>query len=58
MSHAALRKATGLSSCTMTKLRRGEPVSLTVLLKIADVLNCDIGDICCFEKDPLLREER
>ena len=32
-----LRKKTELSSCTMTKLRRDEPVTITALLKIADV---------------------
>lgn len=45
-----IRKKTGLSSCTMSKLRYDEPVSITVLLKIATVLDCDISDICEFEK--------
>lgn len=48
MSAAELREKTELSSCTMTKLRRDEPVTITVLLKIAEVLNCDIGDLCEF----------
>lgn len=43
-----LRKKTELSSCTMTKLRRDEPVTITALLKIADVLKCDISDMCEF----------
>lgn len=45
MSKAALRKATGISPNTMTKLNRDEEVTLTVLCKICDVLNTNIGDI-------------
>ncbi len=41
-----LRKLTGLSAGTITKLNKNEPVSITVLLSICDVLQCDIGDIC------------
>lgn len=43
-----IRRQTELSSCTMSKLRHDEPVSITVLLRIATVLNCDISDICEF----------
>lgn len=49
VTSADLRKKTELSSCTMTKLRRNEPVTITALLKIADVLKCDISDMCEFE---------
>lgn len=45
---ADLRKETGLSSSTFTKLRRDETVTISVLLKIADYLNCDIEDLCEF----------
>ena len=48
VTSADLRKKTELSSCTITKLRRNEPVTITALLKIADVLNCDISDMCEF----------
>ncbi len=50
LSSADLRRKTELSSCTMSKLRRDEPVNITVLLRIAEVLDCDISDICEFEK--------
>ena len=30
----------------MTKLNKGEEVSLSILLRICGYLNCDIGDIC------------
>ena len=52
ISVAELRKATGLSSCTFTKLRRNEPVTTSVLLKIGEYLNCDIGDMCEFVYSP------
>ena len=41
-----LRKLTGLSAGTITKLNKNEPVSVIVLLTICEVLQCDIGDIC------------
>lgn len=48
LTSSDIRKQTELSSCTMSKLRHDEPVSITVLLKVATVLNCDISDICEF----------
>lgn len=48
MTSSDIRRQTELSSCTMSKLRHDEPVSITVLLKVATVLNCDISDICEF----------
>lgn len=41
-----LRKLTGLSAGTITRLNKNEPVSIAVLLSICKVLSCDIGDIC------------
>ncbi len=35
-----------LAPGTMAKLNSGTEVSLSVLLRICDYLNCDIGDIC------------
>lgn len=48
MSNADLRKATGLASGTMTKLRKSEDVSMDVLKKICVVCKCNIGDIVEF----------
>ena len=45
MSPAALRHATGIAPNTMTRLRRDEEVSMTVLAKICKVLDANIGDI-------------
>jgi DNA-binding Xre family transcriptional regulator len=43
---AAFRQATELSPGTMSKLNKGEEVALSVLLRICDFLDCNIGDIC------------
>ena len=41
-----LRTDVGISVGTMSKLNKGEDVALSVLLRICDYLDCDIGDIC------------
>ena len=45
LSKAELRKIADISPNTMTKLRRDEEVTLTVLGKICKTLNVDYGDI-------------
>lgn len=45
MTAVDLRQATGIAPNTMTKLRRDEEVSMTVLVKICTALNVNIGDI-------------
>jgi DNA-binding Xre family transcriptional regulator len=50
MSKAELRRQAGLSPATFTKLRRNQPVSMEVLLKIAESLDCNIGDMMDFVK--------
>ena len=51
ISIATLRKQAGLSFATFTKLRKNQEVTLGVMLKIADVLNCNAGDMMDFIKD-------
>ena len=48
MSKADLRKAAGIAPNTMTRLRRDEEVTLTVLNKICKTLDVNIGDIMEF----------
>ena len=48
MSKADLRRAAGIAPNTMTKLRRDEEVSLTVLNKICAALDANIGDVMDF----------
>ena len=52
MSKADLRKAAGIAPNTMTRLRRDEEVTLTVLKKICRTLEVDIGDIMEFLPEP------
>lgn len=46
ISQAAFRKDLNIATGTMTKLRKNEEVALSVLLRICDYLDCNIGDIC------------
>ena len=46
ISPATLRKDLSIATGTMTKLRKNEEVALSVLLRICEYLNCNIGDIC------------
>lgn len=58
ISKGELRKRAGVSSATFTKLRKNQEVALSVLLKIAEVLECNAGDMMDFLKDnePSLQE--
>ena len=51
MSKADLRKAAGIAPNTMTRLRRDEEVTLSVLNKICSALEVNIGDIIEFVSD-------
>lgn len=39
-----------ISSSTLAKMSKGEPVSMSILEKICDKLNCDFGDIINYER--------
>ncbi len=40
-----LQEAAGISWASVTKMSKGETVSMDVLMKVCKALNCDIGDI-------------
>ena len=46
ISQATLRKDLNIATGTMTKLRKNEEGALSVLLRICEYLDCNIGDIC------------
>ena len=46
ISKQEFRENLGIASGTMTKLNKGQEVALSVLLRICEYFNCDIGDIC------------
>ena len=39
----------GISTSTLAKMSRGEPVSMQILAKICDKLNCDFGDLISYQ---------
>lgn len=45
MKKKDLQAATGISWTSVTKLSKGETVSMEVLMKICKALDCNIGDI-------------
>ena len=45
MNKTDLRLATGASSATIARLTRNESVSMDVLIRICDILKCNVGDI-------------
>ena len=45
MKKKDLQASAGISWASVTKLSKGERVSMEVLMKICNTLNCDIGDI-------------
>lgn len=53
ISQATFRKDLNIATGTMTKMRRNEEVALSVLLRICEYLDCNIGDIC----DAVSKEE-
>lgn len=46
ISPVTLRTDLSIATGTMTKMRKNEEVALSVLLRICEYLDCNIGDIC------------
>lgn len=42
---------TGISPTTISKMVRGDAVSLSVIGKICEELGADVGNLICIEKD-------
>lgn len=45
MNKGDLQKAAGISWASVTKMSKGESVSMDILMKTCRALNCNIGDI-------------
>ena len=60
MKKGDLKRRTGISSGTIAKMTNGEAVTLTVLEKICNEFNCDIGDLVEIDtfKEKKVGEER
>ena len=50
ITKAQMRRDLKIATGTMSKLNKGEEVALSVLLRICEYLDCDIGDICSVVK--------
>ena len=46
ISKQEFREAMQLATGTMTKLNKGQEVSMSIILRICEYLDCNIGDIC------------
>lgn len=53
ISTSKFRQDLKIATGTMTKMRHNEEVALSVLLRICDYLDCNIGDICDAIRDDL-----
>lgn len=51
LNKSELRELTGIGTNTLAKLSKNQPVSMEVLLKICEKLDCDFGDIVECEKE-------
>ena len=51
MKKMDLRDEIGISTGTLSKLSKNEPVALTVLERICAVLDCQFGDIVAYIPD-------
>ena len=51
MNKSDLRTLTGIGTNTLAKLSKNQPVSMEVLMKMCEKLDCDISDICEFKQD-------
>ena len=50
MKKVDLINTLGISSSTVAKMAKGENVSMNIMEKICDELDCDFGDIIHYEK--------
>lgn len=56
MSKADLRKTAEIAPNTLTKMRKDEPVSIDVLLRICDTLDCNIGEMMDVVRENVLMQ--
>ena len=46
ITRAQMRRDLKIATGTMSKLNKGEEVALSVILRICEYLDCDIGELC------------
>ena len=52
MKKVDMMNVVGISSSTVAKMTNGELVSMKILEKICEMLDCDFGEIIHYEKEP------
>ena len=50
MKKGDLQEKVGISSSTLAKMAKGEAVSMNVLERICEELNCDFGDLISYSR--------
>ena len=55
MTRTQLRQKAGISTNVLAKMGKGEVVSMESLLKVAEVLDCEIGEIVEASKDTMFK---
>jgi DNA-binding Xre family transcriptional regulator len=53
-----LMKLAGISSGTLARFSKGEPVSLDVIDKLCTALECQPGDIMEYVKEPPMKDKK
>lgn len=51
LNKTSLRDKAGLSNSTLARLSKNKTVSMEVLARLCECLECDIGDIVEYKKD-------
>lgn len=51
INKSELREITGIGTNTLAKFSKNQPVSMEVLMKVCEKLDCDLTDICEFIKE-------
>ncbi len=51
LNKTELREITGIGTNTLAKLSKNQPVSMEVLMKVCEKLDCDLTDVCEFIKE-------
>ena len=51
INKSELREITGIGTNTLAKLSKNQPVSMEVLIKVCEKLDCDLTDVCEFIKE-------
>ncbi|MCD8103949.1 MAG: helix-turn-helix transcriptional regulator [Lachnospiraceae bacterium] len=51
MNKSDLRTLTGIGTNTLAKLSKNQMVSMEVMMRLCEKLDCDISDVCEFVKE-------